>query len=196
MSFSASSVIAISLPMVVLALGLGNVQGLGFLIGQGYRVPVNPISIVIGIASVINAFLGGHAAIVARTGVAISAGPDAGPKEQRYWATITAAVLTLSIALAAGLVIPILAVLPSSYIFALAGLAIFASLQDAFQKAFNGTLVFGAVVAFAVASTPFSYMGITSALWAVLAGLGASLIAEREQLLAVWKEGASEVHQG
>ncbi len=89
MSFSASSIIAISLPMVVLALGLGNVQGLGFLIGQGYRVPVNPISIVIGIASVINAFLGGHAAIVARTGVAISAGPDAGPKEQRYWATIT-----------------------------------------------------------------------------------------------------------
>ena len=196
MSFSASSVIAISLPMVVLALGLGNVQGLGFLIGQGYRVPVNPIFIVIGIASVVNAFLGGHAAIVARTGVAISAGPDAGPKEQRYWATITAAVLTLSIALAAGLVIPILAVLPSSYIFALAGLAIFASLQDAFQKAFNGNLVFGAVVAFAVASTPFSYMGITSALWAVLAGLGASLIAEREQLLAVWTEGASEANQG
>jgi len=64
-------------------------------------------------------------------------------------------------------------------IFALAGLAIFASLQDAFQKAFRGNLVFGAVVAFAVASTPFSYMGITSALWAVLAGLRASLIAER-----------------
>lgn len=196
MDFSAASVIAISLPMVVLALGLGNVQGLGFLIGQGYRVPVNPISIVIGISSVVNAFLGGHAAIVARTGVAISAGPDAGPKEKRYWATITAAVLTLSIALAAGLVIPILAVLPSSYIFALAGLAIFASLQDAFQKAFNGNLVFGAVVAFAVASTPFSYMGITSALWAVLAGMGASLIAEREQLLSAWKEGASEGNQG
>ncbi len=196
MTFSASSVVAISLPMVVLALGLGNVQGLGFLIGQGYKVPVNPISIVIGIASVINAFLGGHVAIVARTGVAISAGPDAGPKEKRYWATITAAILTLTIALAAGLVIPILAVLPSSYIFALAGLAIFASLQDAFQKAFNSSLVFGAVVAFAVASTPFSYVGITSALWAVLAGLGASLIAEREQIFALWREGASEGNQG
>ena len=96
---------------------------------------------------------------------------------------------------AAGLVIPILAVLPASYIFALVGLAIFASLQDAFQKAFRGNLVFGAVVAFAVASTPFSYMGITSALWAVLAGWRASLIAEREQFLALWREGASQANQ-
>ena len=53
----------------------------GFLIGQGYRVPVTPISIVIGITSVINASLGGHPSIVARTGVAILAGPDARPKE-------------------------------------------------------------------------------------------------------------------
>ena len=149
---------------------------------------MTPISIVIGITSVINASLGGHPSIVARTGVAILAGPDAGPKEQRYWANLTAATLTLINSPAAGLVIPILAVLPASYIFALAGLAIFASLQDAFQKAFRGNLVFGAVVAFAFASTPFSYMGITSALWAVLAGLRASLIAEREQLLALWRE--------
>ena len=80
MSFSLAAVVAISLPMVVLALGLGNVQGLGFLLGQGYKVPVNPISIVIGI----NSLLGGHAAIVARTGVAILAGPDAGPESRRY----------------------------------------------------------------------------------------------------------------
>ena len=115
---------------------------------------MTPISIVIGITSVINASLGGHPAIVARTGVAILAGADAGPKEQRYWANLTAATLTLIIALAAGLVIPILAVLPSPYIFAQAGLAIFASLQDAFQKAFRGNLAFGAVVAIALCRHP------------------------------------------
>lgn len=74
---------------------------------------MTPISIVIGITSVINASLGGHPAIVARTGVAILAGADAGPKEQRYWANLTAATLTLIISSAAGLVIPILAVLPA-----------------------------------------------------------------------------------
>ncbi len=188
MSFSLAAITAISLPMVVLALGLGNVQGLGFLLGQGYKVPINPISIVVGINSVINSILGGHPATVARTGSAILAGPDAGPKSQRYWANLVAATLTMTIALAAGLVIPILAVLPASYVFALAGLAIFASLQDAFERAFGTTLRFGALVGFAVAATPFSFAGITSAFWAVVAGLIASLLAERTDLLAHWRE--------
>ena len=108
--------------------------------GQGYKVPINKISILVGVNSVVNALLGGHPATVARTGVAIIAGPNAGLESQRYWGSIVAAVLTLIIALAAGLVILILAVLPSYYIFALAGLAIFASLQDAFEKAFGNTL--------------------------------------------------------
>ncbi|HJN87218.1 MAG: benzoate/H(+) symporter BenE family transporter [Dehalococcoidia bacterium] len=63
-----------------------------------------------------------------------------------------------------------------------------ASLQDAFEKAFSSPLRFGALVAFAVAATPFSFMGITSALWAVVAGLVASLAAERPPLLSYWRE--------
>ncbi|MEC9279426.1 MAG: benzoate/H(+) symporter BenE family transporter, partial [Chloroflexota bacterium] len=165
---------------------------LGFLMGQGYKVPINKISILVGVNSVVNALLGGHPATVARTGVAIIAGPNAGHESQRYWGSIVAAVLTLIIALAAGLVIPILAVLPRYSILALAGLAIFASLQDAFEKAFGNTLRFGAVVTFAVASTPFSFVGITSALWAVVAGIGASLIAERTDLFAVWWESQNQ----
>ena len=191
MGFSLAAIAAISLPMVALTLGLGNVPGLGFLLGQGYKVPVNPISIVVGVNSVVNAILGGHPASVARAGIAILASPDAGPESQRYCGTILAAVLTMTIALAAGLVIPILAVLPSSYVFALAGLAIFASLQDAFEKAFASSLRFGALVAFAVASTSFSFVGITSALWAVIAGLAASLIAERSELLTHWRDNQS-----
>ncbi len=191
MGFSLAAIAAISLPLVALTLGLGNVQGLGFLLGQGYKVPVNPISIVVGVNSVVNAILGGHPASVARAGIAILASPDAGPESQRYTGTILSAVLTMTIALAAGLVIPILAVLPSSYVFALAGLAIFASLQDAFEKAFASSLRFGALVAFAVASTSFSYVGITSALWAVIAGLAASLIAERSELLTHWRDNQS-----
>ncbi len=103
-------------------------------------------------------------------------------------ANLVAAALTMVIALATGLVIPVLAVLPKSYVFALEGLAIFASLQDAFEKAFGRSLSFGALVAFAVAATLFSFMGITSALWAVVVGLVASLVAERSQLLSHWRE--------
>lgn len=188
MHFSLPAFIAVSLPMVVLAVGLGNVQGLGFLLAQGYRVGVNAVTVVVGINSLTNAFLGGHSAIVARTGVAILASPDAGPLGARYWANLVAAPLTLIIALAASPVASLLAILPRSYVLALAGLAILSSLQDAFEKAFGARLRLGALVAFLVAATPFAFAGITSAFWAIPAGLLASLLAEGDQLRAHWRE--------
>jgi benzoate membrane transport protein len=87
-SFSASAFVAVSLPLVVLSMGLGNVQGLGFLIAQGYRVPVNATTAILGLTSVVNALFGGHAAIVSRNGMPILAGPDAGPRAGRYWANL------------------------------------------------------------------------------------------------------------
>ncbi len=186
-SFSLPAFVAVSLPMVVLAMGLGNVQGLGFLVAQGYRVPVRSVTLIVGINSIINAFLGGHAATVARTGVAILAGPDAGPVSGRYWASLIAAVLTVTVALGASSVASLVGILPRAFVVTLAGLAIFSSLQGALEKAFGEKLPFGALVAFAVAATPFAVAGITSAFWAILAGVAASLLAERSTLLAHWR---------
>ena len=190
MSFSLSSVMAVSLPMVVLAMGLGNVQGLGFLLAQGYAVPINRISTVVGLNSIVNALFGGHPATIARTGVAILASPDAGPAVGRYWANIIASVCTIGMALAAVPLASLLAILPPTYIYALAGLAILTAFQDAMEKAFASKLRFGAVVAFAGAATPFAFLGITSAFWAVVLGVLASLLAERQPLLAYWREKA------
>ena len=93
-------------------------------------------------------------------------------------------------ALAATPVASLLHVLPKSYIFALAGLAILASLQDAMTKSFEGKMQFGALIAFVVATTPFALFGITSAFWAIVAGLLASLIVERAQLIDFWRGNA------
>ncbi|MDD9879033.1 MAG: benzoate/H(+) symporter BenE family transporter [Magnetovibrio sp.] len=186
-AFSAPAFVAVSLPMIVFAMGLGNVQGLGFLLNQKYRVPVTPVTVTVGLNSIVNALLGGHAATVARTGAAILAGPEAGPKESRYWANLIAAGLTVSIALGAGTLVSLVAVLPASFVVTLAGLAIVQSLQTALESAFGGKLRFGALAAFAVAATPFAVFGITSAFWAVLAGIGASLMAERREILAYWR---------
>lgn len=190
-TFSASAVIAISLPMLILAMGLGNVQGIGFLIAQGYRVPIDRSTVVVGMSSVVNALLGGHPAIVARTGVAILAAPDAGPKSGRYWASLVAAALTVLLAVAATPVMSLMGVLPRSYVFALAGLAVLSALQDAFEKAFGGRLRFAALTAFAVAATPFAIAGITSAFWAIVAGMLAALVVERAELLAHWRGEAA-----
>jgi predicted benzoate:H+ symporter BenE len=47
---------------------------------------------------------------------------------------------------------------------------------------------FGALVALVVAMTPFAVFGITSAFWAIIAGLVAALLVERRQLIEFWKE--------
>jgi len=65
-------------------------------------------------------------------------------------------------------------------------------LQDAFEKAFGDGLRFGALIAFGVAVTPFSIWGISSAFWAIIAGIGASLFVERAQILAFWKDSKSD----
>jgi benzoate membrane transport protein len=186
MAFSTSAIVAVSLPMVVLAMGLGNVQGLGFLLAQGYKVPVNAVSTLVGVNSIVNALLGGHAAAVGRNGVAILASADAGPAAGRYWAAVIAATLTIFMALAATPLASLLNVLPRTYIYALAGVAIISALQDALEKSFGGNLRFGALVALVVAATPFSVLGITSAFWAILAGVAASACAERRQLIEFW----------
>lgn len=187
MKFTVSGFIAISLPLVVLAMGLGNVQGLGFLLAQGYRVPINKITIATGVCSLVNAMLGGHPATVARTGAALLAGPEAGPVENRYWGAVTSAGLTIVMALAAGAVATLVGILPRGYIVVLAGVAILSAFQDALEKGFGGRMRFGALTAFAVAATPFTILGISSAFWAILAGVGGSLLAERGELLAYWR---------
>ena len=187
MVFTLPAFIAVSLPMVVLAMGLGNVQGLGFLIAQGYHPPINVVSVGAGICSIINALFGGHSATVARIGVALLAGPEAGPAHGRYWGAISAAVLTIFMALGAGTVAALVGILPRGFIVVLAGVAILSSFQDALEKAFGGHMRFGALTAFAVAATPFSILGITSAFWAILAGLAGALVAERDELFAYWR---------
>lgn len=193
--FSASAFIAVSLPMVVLSMVLGNVQGLGFLRAQGYRVPVKPVTVSVGLGSIVNALLGGCPAIVGRTAVAIVAAPEAGPVRSRYAASVTAAILTFVLALAATTVSSALALVPRQYIVALAGLAILSSLQEAFEKAFGGGLKFGALIAFAIAATPFSFAGISSAFWAIVAGFAVSILAERKEMRHYWRGGDAEQEQ-
>jgi benzoate membrane transport protein len=193
MSFSFNDLLAISLPLIVLSIGLGNVQGLGYLAEQGYRVPADRVTLVLGVNSVINAVFGGHTAQASRNGIPIMASPQAGPMNGRYWASLLVAGAMVVIALAASPVTSLVGILPHSYVITLAGLAILPSFQDAMERAFGGTLRFAAMVSFLISATQFSVLGITSAFWALVIGILVALVTDRAQLLTHWRgerEGA------
>jgi benzoate membrane transport protein len=83
-AFSLQAFAAVSIPLIVLSMGLGNVQGLGFLAAQGFTVPVNATTFVLGVNSVVNGLFGGHTASVSPNTMPIMAGPEAGPAQGRY----------------------------------------------------------------------------------------------------------------
>jgi len=187
-SLSLEAVVTVSIPMVILVIGLGNVQGLGFLIAQGYRVPSNGITAAVGAMSIVNALLGGHPAAMTRVSSGILGGPSAGPLEKRYWGAMVTMILATGVALVTGPLLAVVAVLPPAYIVTVAGLAILASFEDALGRAFAGSLRSGAAIAFGVTLSTFTVAGIPSAFWALLAGITASLLLEREELLKQWRD--------
>jgi benzoate membrane transport protein len=186
-ALSAPAVIAATIPLVLLMVGRDYVPALGFLVSQGYSVPARAVMAVVGLGSLVNAFFGGPPSTVSRDGGAILAGPEAGRHEGRYWSSVVVSFLMLAMALAAGSAVGLVALVPKSFITVLAGLAILGALHSCLEVTFSGPLRFGALVAFVVAATPFSLLGITSACWALVIGLAASLLVERRELTEHWR---------
>jgi benzoate membrane transport protein len=184
-AFSWSAFIGITLPLVAFSVILGNVQALGYLRGQGYRVPINVLTLVVGAQSLVNALFGGHQAILGRNGVALLSGPAAGPVAGRYWASLVANSLLLPVAFAAAPLAGLLPIVPGPYLATLAGLAILPSFQEAIVAGFGSRLRFGATVAFLIAATPITVAGVPAAFWALLAGVAASRLTERSELREV-----------
>src|SRR5829696_4143690 len=188
-AFDPGSLLAVSVPLVVMAIGIGNVQGIGMLVTQGYRPPTNLLTVAVGINSVINAVFGGHPSTVARNGVAILAGDDAGPRDQRYVANLVASLFALFLALSAMTASALLEVLPISLVASLAGLAILSILMEALKKAIVTDLPLGAFFALTIAASPLTLLGIGSAFWALVGGFLVSVFLEWPALVKMLRTG-------
>ena len=187
--FDIGSLAALTIPLVVMAIGMGNVQGLGILVAQGYRPPVAKMTIAMGLTTLINATFGGHVSSIQNNGAAILGGPDAGPREQRYVASVIASVIAAVLALCAATAGSLLGLLPAGLVPALAGLALMSSMMDALQKATRTDLSMGAFFALVIAASGLTVLGIGPAFWALVGGMVASLMLERPALVAAWRVG-------
>jgi benzoate membrane transport protein len=187
-----ANLLALSVPLVVVSLGVGGVQGIAILESQGYRPPARLLTTVIGLMSLVNAAFGGHPSSMQVQSTAILAGPEAGPREQRYVACIIASICALLLALCAGTAGALLHVLPVGLVASLAGLALVSVVLDALRKAVDSDLPMGAFFALAIATSSLTLLGIGAAFWALLGGLTVSLLLERKALLRRWRPRAPE----
>jgi benzoate membrane transport protein len=121
---------------------------------------------------------------------AILAGPEAGPRERRYVASVVAALACLLLALCASTAGAVLSVLPPGLAASLAGLALMSAVLEALRKAVDSDLPMGGFFALAIAASSLVVFGIGAAFWALLGGLLVSLLLEREALLRRWRPSA------
>jgi len=184
LDFHLSAIVSLGIPLLILTVGVGNIQSVALIRSEGYKLKGNLFGLVAGAASVINALGGGHPASMGTTGVAIAAAPSAGPQEHRFWAIVLSSLPVVGIALAAVPVIAIVQQLPVSYTLAIGALALISPFQLVVRKTWYGPMRLGAVSAFVVATLPFQFVEMPMAFWAMV--VGAAVVAGTELGKKLW----------
>jgi benzoate membrane transport protein len=181
-AFDPGAIVTLVVPIVLVVVGTGNVQALGFLRAQGFRPPTERLTLLVGALTIVNAALGGTPAGMARVGAAIVGGPDAGPKRDRWIASVISSLVFIVVAI---LAVPVAALsfsLPRGLVTTVAGLAIVGSLLDALRVVFTSSLSYSAFFAMLIAFTPFAPLGLEAAFWSLVGGMALALVFERDAL--------------
>ena len=176
-SFSVDAFLAITIPLTALVIGAENAQATGVLMAEGYKPPINSMTVISGVGGMLAGLCGGHNANIAGPMTAICASEQAGDRiSLRYGAALVNGVLFMLFGLFAGLAVPFILAFPKALIMVVAGLAMIGVLLSALQQAFHkgGACQIGAFVALAVAMSQFTLLGISSPFWALLAGVAVS----------------------
>ena len=185
--FNPSSLVALGLPLLILTVGVGNLQALAVLRSEGFQAKGNSYGFAAGVASLVNALGGGHPAAIGGSSIAISSGPSAGPKESRFWAIALSSVPTMAVALAAVPVIAVVQDLPLSFTLTVGALALTKAFRALVIKTVSGPMRYGAITAFVAAALPLHLAGLPMAFWALAAGVAAAGVLESRQLMKVWR---------
>ncbi|MFD9357244.1 benzoate/H(+) symporter BenE family transporter [Streptomyces sp. NPDC060031] len=186
-----AAIAGIALPLYVVTMAAQNVPGIAIMSSFGYQVPWRASMTVTGVGSVLAAPFGGHAVNLAAISAALPASPEAHPEPARRWLASQAfAVTYLGLAAGTTALTSFLAVAPADVVGTVAGLGLLGTLGHALTAAVVGPGGTGsastpastpasvssadrtaATVTFVVAASGTTLAGVSSAFWALVAGL-------------------------
>ena len=172
-AFSVGALFSLALPLTLLAIASQNAPGIGILRANGYRPPVNAITIFGGIGSILTAPLLGHGVNVAAPMTALCAHPAVHPEPRgRYVASVSNGLWFIAFGLVGATAISLIQALPPAFVTVIAGLALFPVLHQAFRLAI-GPVKHPVAAAFTllIAASNLSLLGINATFWAIVAGL-------------------------
>lgn len=135
-----------------------------------------------GAGTIVGAPFGGHAINLAAISAALVAGPDAGPSERRWIASVANGVALAVLGLTAGVATAVLAASPPVLVEAVAGLALLGALGSSIAAAVaepDGREA--AAVTFVVTAAGVGFLGLGAAFWGLVAGVAMMLLHRRGQ---------------
>lgn len=187
--FSLDAFFSLSLPLMLLTLSSQNASGIGVLWAQGYKAPVNAITLATGLLSLVTAPMGGHGINLATPMTAICGDPASHPDPDKRWAAafVNGGFFFLFGCLGLTLV-ALIRILPTGLIMTVSGLALAPVVLQSLEKSFGGGQYrFGCLFALFIAASNVQWLGIGSAFWALIAATAISWVVDKD-----WREGEKE----
>jgi benzoate membrane transport protein len=176
-AWSWPALIELVVPLMITVLVVQNGQGIAVLKAAGHAPPVNSVTVMCGIGSLLGAVVGAVSTCLAGpTNAIVTSG---GERSRHYSAGIFTGVLAMVFGLFAPAFTRLMLHLPSTYVAALAGLAMLRVLEAAFKASFTHRFTLGALIALLVTVADIPVLGIGAAFWGLVAGLGVSWCLER-----------------
>jgi benzoate membrane transport protein len=189
-SFSLETVITATPILVVLMTLQANVPSIIYLRGQGYQPPERALNVVSGAGTLFGSLLGPTAVSIPVLLTPLASGPDAGRRNNRHWSVYLAAASLVVIAIVAGAAVELTTIIPSSLLRALAGLSLVGVLGNSLRQISRGPMQLGPLFTFIVTLSPVSFFGLGRFFWALVIGMGVSLLLEAKQMTALRAEAA------
>ena len=179
--FSLAATLELVLPLTITVIATQNAQGIIILRSAGHSPPVNSLTAMCGVGSLVAALFGCVSTCL--TGPSNALLVSSGAKERQWIGGVILGVIAILFGAFAPAVTNLLIATPTAFLSTLAGLALLRTLQSAFQTSFGEGFTSGALVAFLVTFAGLPILNIGSPFWGLVFGVITSLLIERQSFL-------------
>ncbi|KAB3529693.1 benzoate/H(+) symporter BenE family transporter [Alkaliphilus serpentinus] len=178
--FNINAIFSIAIPLSILILGSENAQAIGILFSQGYKPPVNAMTVASGLGGIAASLFGGHAANIAGPMTAIFSSEEAGNSHtDRYKASIINGIIFVVFGIFSSVALGFVTAFPRALMNIIAGLSMIGVLKRSYKDAFSVEMFSnGAFFSFIIALSNIQILNISAPLWALFVGVMISLVSE------------------
>lgn len=156
--FSISAIISVTLPLTLLILSNDATPAIGALESNGYKVPINNILTVSGIASLGATIFGGQSANVGGMMTTIASDHASGEKSTRYVASVISSIIMIIFAIFAWALVPLMFDLPASLMAILTGFVLIGVFASTLRRSFsNPKYTMSVIFTFIIAASGVTY---------------------------------------